>query len=128
MQVLNGMPGIFSARWAGRHGDDPANLALVLAQIADIAEPSRVAHFTCAAALALPDGREGVAEGRLDGSLTLPRAAPTASATTRSSCPDGGVLTTAELTPEAKDAISHRGRAFRALVPVVTAELGLAPA
>jgi XTP/dITP diphosphohydrolase len=126
VQVLNGMPGIFSARWAGRHGDDPANLALVLAQIADIAEPNRVAHFACAAALALPDGREGVAEGRLDGSLTLAPRGTNGFGYDPIFVPDGGVQTTAELTPEAKDAISHRGRAFRALVPVVTAELGLA--
>jgi len=125
VQVLNGMPGIFSARWAGRHGDDPANLALLLAQIADIAEPNRVAHFACAAALALPDGREGVAEGRLDGSLTPAPRGSNGFGYDPIFVPDGGTQTTAELTPEAKDEISHRGRAFRALVPVVTAELGL---
>ena len=70
VDVLNGMPGIFSARWSGRHGDDAANLALVLAQLADITDPHRSAHFACAAALALPDGREHVVEGRLDGTLT----------------------------------------------------------
>ena len=128
VQVLNGMPGIFSARWAGRHGDDPANLALVLAQIADIAEPNRVAHFTCAAALALPDGREGVAEGRLDGSLAFAPRGTGGFGYDPIFVPAGGTLTTAELTPEVKDEISHRGRAFRALVPVITAELGLEPA
>src|ERR1700760_39124 len=71
VEVLGGMPGIFSARWAGRHGDGPPTLARALAQPSDIAEPNRGAHFACAAALALPDGREGVAEGRLDGSLTF---------------------------------------------------------
>ena len=71
VDVLNGMPGIFSARWSGRHGDDAANLNLILAQLADIAGPHRGAHFTCVAALALPDGRERVAEGRLDGRLTM---------------------------------------------------------
>ena len=120
------MPGIFSARWSGRHGDDAANLALVLAQLSDIADPHRGAHFACAAALALPDGRGQVVEGRLDGRLTtsprgtggfgydpifVPREAEV---------PDGlAGLTTAEMSPEAKDAISHRGRAFRALVPVI---------
>src|SRR5512135_227110 len=58
VDVLGGMPGIFSARWSGRHGDDAANLALVLAQLSDITDPHRSAHFACAAALALPDGRE----------------------------------------------------------------------
>ena len=126
VEVLNGMPGIFSARWSGRHGDDEANLALVLAQIADIAEPNRGAHFACAAALALPDGREGVAEGRLDGSVAFAARGTGGFGYDPIFVPGGMTVTTAELTPEAKDEISHRGRAFRALVPVITAELGLA--
>jgi XTP/dITP diphosphohydrolase len=128
VDVLNGMPGIFSARWAGRHGDDTANLDLLLAQIADIAEPNRGAHFACAAALALPDGREGVAEGRLDGSLTFSPRGTGGFGYDPIFLPGGGTRTTAELTPDAKDEISHRGRAFRALVPVIMTELGLAPA
>lgn len=127
IQVLNGMPGIFSARWAGRHGDDAANLSLVLAQIADIAEPNRGAHFTCAAALALPDGREGVAEGRLDGSLTYAPRGTGGFGYDPIFVPEGLSVTTAEMTPEGKDEISHRGRAFRALVPVIVTELGLEP-
>ena len=126
VEVLNGMPGIFSARWAGRHGDDDANLALVLAQIADIAAPNRGAHFACAAALALPDGREGVAEGRLDGSLAHAPRGSGGFGYDPIFVPDNLTVTTAEMPPEAKDEISHRGRAFRALVPVITAELGLA--
>ena len=133
VDVLNGMPGIFSARWACRHGDDAANLALVLAQLSDITAPHRSAHFACAAALALPDGRERVVEGRLDGSLTTsPRGSggfgydpiflPSAPNPDDPNEPAG--LTTAEMTPEAKDAISHRGRAFRALAPVIAGELG----
>ena len=128
VQVLNGMPGIFSARWAGRHGDDDANLALVLAQVSDIAEPNRGAHFACAAALALPDGREGVAEGRLDGALTFAPRGDGGFGYDPIFVPDGLTVTTAEMTPEGKDEISHRGRAFRALVPVITTELGLGPA
>ena len=128
VDVLNGMPGIFSARWSGRHGDDDANLALVLAQIADIAGPNRGAHFACAAALALPDGREGVAEGRLDGSLAFAPRGTGGFGYDPIFVPGGMTVTTAEMTPEAKDEISHRGRAFRALVPVITAELGLDPA
>ena len=128
VEVLNGMPGIFSARWAGRHGDDRANLALVLAQIADIAGPNRGAHFACAAALALPDGREGVAEGRLDGSLTYAPRGTGGFGYDPIFVPGTMTVTTAELSPEAKDDISHRGRAFRALVPVIVTELGLEPA
>ena len=67
VDVLGGAPGIFSARWAGRHGDDRANLDLLLAQLSDIADEHRGAHFACAAALALPDGTERVVEGRLRG-------------------------------------------------------------
>jgi XTP/dITP diphosphohydrolase len=69
VDVLGGAPGIFSARWAGHHGDDPANLRLLLAQIADIDDPHRGAHFACAAALALPGGATRVTEGRLTGTL-----------------------------------------------------------
>src|SRR6185437_12826147 len=67
VDVLGGAPGIFSARWAGRHGDDQANLDLLLAQLSDIPDDHRGAHFACAAALALPDGTERVVEGRLLG-------------------------------------------------------------
>jgi XTP/dITP diphosphohydrolase len=128
IEVLNGMPGIFSARWAGRHGDDQANLALVLAQISDIAEPNRGAYFACAAALALPDGREGIAEGRLDGSLTHAPRGTNGFGYDPIFVPGNLTVTTAEMSPEGKDEISHRGRAFRALVPVITTELGLEPA
>lgn len=123
VDVLGGMPGIFSARWSGKHGDDAANLDLVLAQIADIADEHRAAAFVCAAALATPDGRTWTVEGRMDGRLVrAPRGTggfgydPVFAA-------DGYDVTTAELTPEAKDAISHRGKAFRRLVEVMKAEL-----
>ena len=121
VDVLGGMPGIFSARWSGRHGDDAANLALVLAQLADITDPHRSAHFACAAALALPDGREHVVEGRLDGKLVGSPRGSGGFGYDPIFLPDGASLTTAEMAPEAKDAISHRGRAFRALVPAITA-------
>ncbi|UGQ09606.1 RdgB/HAM1 family non-canonical purine NTP pyrophosphatase [Yinghuangia sp. ASG 101] len=119
VDALNGMPGIFSARWAGRHGDDTANLELLLAQLADIGPEHRAAHFTCAAALALPDGTEHVVEGRLTGTLTdAPRGTggfgydPILRV-------DGDSRTTAELTADEKNAISHRGKAFRALAPII---------
>lgn len=124
VDVLNGAPGIFSARWAGRHGDDKANLDLLLAQLSDIAEEHRGAHFACAAALALPDGTERVVEGQLRGSL---RHEPTGTGGFGYDPilqPDGETRTCAELTPQEKNAISHRGKAFRALVPVVGELLG----
>ncbi|MBM7089682.1 RdgB/HAM1 family non-canonical purine NTP pyrophosphatase [Streptomyces sp. NPDC014603] len=124
VDVLGGAPGIFSARWAGTHGDDRANLDLLLAQLSDIAVEHRGAHFACAAALALPDGTERVVEGRLTGTL---RHAPSGTGGFGYDPilqPDGESRTCAELTPREKNAISHRGKAFRALVPVVRELLG----
>ncbi|UFQ15880.1 MULTISPECIES: RdgB/HAM1 family non-canonical purine NTP pyrophosphatase [Streptomyces] len=124
VDVLGGAPGIFSARWAGRHGDDTANLNLLLAQLSDISAEHRGAHFACAAALALPDGTERVVEGRMRGTL---RTAPTGSGGFGYDPilqPEGETRTCAELTAEAKNAISHRGKAFRGLVPVVRELLG----
>src|SRR6476661_11094234 len=69
VDVLNGAPGIFSARWAGRHGDDQANLDLLLAQLSDVKDEHRAAAFVCAAVLALPDGTIRATEGRMPGAL-----------------------------------------------------------
>ncbi|MER7753006.1 RdgB/HAM1 family non-canonical purine NTP pyrophosphatase [Kitasatospora sp. NPDC097643] len=124
VDVLNGAPGIFSARWAGKHGDDRANLDLLLAQLSDIAEPHRGAHFACAAALALPDGTERVVEGRLLGTLRTTPAGDGGFGYDPILQPLGETRTCAELTPAEKNAISHRGHAFRALVPVVKDLLG----
>lgn len=119
VDVLNGAPGIFSARWSGKHGDDTANLDLLLAQLSDIAEPHRGAHFFCAAALALPDGTERVVEGRLLGTLRTAPAGDGGFGYDPILQPLGETRTCAELTPAEKNAISHRGQAFRALAPVV---------
>ncbi|MFI1537565.1 RdgB/HAM1 family non-canonical purine NTP pyrophosphatase [Streptomyces anandii] len=124
VDVLGGAPGIFSARWAGRHGDDKANLDLLLAQLSDISEDHRAAHFACAAALALPDGTERVVEGRLRGTLRFEPAGTNGFGYDPILQPDTDTRTCAELTPEEKNAISHRGKAFRALVPVVRELLG----
>jgi XTP/dITP diphosphohydrolase len=124
VDVLGGAPGIFSARWAGRHGDDKANLDLLLAQLSDIAEEHRAAHFACAAALALPDGTERVVEGRLRGTLRYVPAGTNGFGYDPILQPDGERRTCAELSPEEKNAISHRGKAFRALVPAVRELLG----
>ncbi|UKY50486.1 RdgB/HAM1 family non-canonical purine NTP pyrophosphatase [Streptomyces inhibens] len=124
VDVLGGAPGIFSARWAGTHGDDRANLSLLLAQLADISDEHRAAHFACAAALALPDGTHRVVEGKLEGTL---RHAPSGTGGFGYDPilqPLGDTRTCAELTPDEKNAISHRGQAFRALAPVVRELLG----
>ncbi|MFK0236071.1 RdgB/HAM1 family non-canonical purine NTP pyrophosphatase [Streptomyces vinaceus] len=124
VDVLNGAPGIFSARWAGKHGDDRANLDLLLAQLGDIADEHRGAHFACAAALALPDGTERVVEGRLLGSLRHTPAGTGGFGYDPILQVEGDSRTCAELTPAEKNAISHRGQAFRALVPFIRALVG----
>ncbi|MFC4057486.1 RdgB/HAM1 family non-canonical purine NTP pyrophosphatase [Planomonospora corallina] len=126
VDALNGMPGIFSARWSGRHGDDRANLELLLAQISDVPEGRRGGHFACAAALALPSGQERVAEGALHGVVVRAPRGTGGFGYDPVFVPEGETRTTAELTPAEKDAISHRGRAFRALVPILAEALGLA--
>ncbi|MEV0091820.1 RdgB/HAM1 family non-canonical purine NTP pyrophosphatase [Streptomyces sp. NPDC050738] len=124
VDVLNGAPGIFSARWSGTHGNDQANLDLLLAQLSDIADEHRAAHFACAAALALPDGTERVVEGRLLGTLRHTPAGKGGFGYDPILQPDGETRTCAEMSAEEKNAISHRGQAFRALVPVVRELLG----
>ncbi|WP_326582476.1 RdgB/HAM1 family non-canonical purine NTP pyrophosphatase [Streptomyces sp. NBC_00481] len=124
VDVLNGAPGIFSARWAGTHGDDRANLELLLAQLGDIADEHRGAHFNCAAALALPDGTERVVEGRLRGVLRHAPVGTNGFGYDPILQPEGETRTCAELSAEEKNAISHRGKAFRGLVPVLRELLG----
>ena len=124
VDVLGGAPGIFSARWAGRHGDDAANLALLLAQLADIAPEHRAARFVCAAALVTPDGVEHVEVGTLEGTLAAAPRGAHGFGYDPVLVPSGDTRTCAELTPDEKNAISHRGQAFRALVPHVVAALG----
>ena len=121
VDALNGMPGILSARWAGRHGADLANLQLVLRQLEDIAD--RGAAFVCAAAYALPDGRSEVVLGELRGTLLREPRGTGGFGYDPIFVPVGLSVTSAELTPEMKDAISHRGQAFRALAPLLVAAL-----
>ena len=128
VDVLGGAPGIFSARWAGRHGDDAANLQLLLDQLSDVPDEYRGAAFVCAAALAVPGAsgetsREVVEYGQLEGTLLrAPRGAggfgydPVLQ-------PSGLDRSCAELSPEEKNAISHRGHAFRALLPAIVEAL-----
>jgi XTP/dITP diphosphohydrolase len=119
VEALGGQPGVFSARWAGAHGDDAANLALVLSQLADVPDHKRHASFVCAAALALPGGEQRVVEGRLEGMLTRDPRGENGFGYDPVFVPLDESRTTAELSPEEKNAISHRGRAFRDLAPVI---------
>jgi XTP/dITP diphosphohydrolase len=121
VDALNGMPGVLSARWAGAHGDDKANLDLVLAQVADIPETRLGAHFVCAAALVVPSNppQEVVVTGSLEGRLIRVPRGSGGFGYDPIFLPDGFTQTTAEMSAEEKDAISHRGRAFRALVPYI---------
>ena len=123
VDALNGMPGVFSARWSGKHGDDHANLELVLAQISDVPEEHRGAAFVCAAALVLPNGREHLVEGRQTGRLLRSGRGSGGFGYDPVFVGDGQDRTNAELPPDEKDAISHRGRALRELAKVVAREL-----
>ncbi|NBE92487.1 RdgB/HAM1 family non-canonical purine NTP pyrophosphatase [Nonomuraea sp. KC401] len=124
VDVLNGMPGVFSARWSGRHGDDQANLDLLLAQLSDVPADRLSAHFACTAALAVPSGESRVVEGVLPGRLVKTPRGTNGFGYDPILVPDGYDRTTAEMSPDEKDAISHRGRAFRALTPIVRELLG----
>jgi XTP/dITP diphosphohydrolase len=119
VDALNGMPGIFSARWAGRHGDDLANLELLLAQLSDVAAEHRGARFVCAAVLVLPDGREHVVEEYWTGRVIDAPRGTGGFGYDPIFVPDGENRTSAELSAAEKDALSHRGKAFRAIAPVI---------
>ena len=123
VDALGGMPGVFSARWSGRHGDDRANLELVLAQISDVPDERRGAAFVCAAALVLPNGLEHLVEGRQSGRILRARRGEGGFGYDPIFLGDGQDRTNAELTPAEKDAISHRGKAFRELSKVIAREL-----
>jgi len=120
VDALNGMPGVFSARWSGRQGDDKVNLELGLAQVVDVPDPLRGAAFVGAAALVLPDGREGTVEGEMRGRLVRAPRGSGGFGYDPIFVAAGQTRTNAELSPAEKDAISHRGKAFRALASLMT--------
>jgi XTP/dITP diphosphohydrolase len=126
VDALNGMPGVLSARWSGRHGDDEANLRLVLGQLADVPDGKRGAHFACSAALVLPSGAEHLSEGAVYGSLTRSPRGTNGFGYDPIFVPDGFELTTAQMSAAEKDKISHRGQALRALAPVIARLTGAA--
>jgi len=124
VDALGGMPGVLSARWAGRHGDDAANLQLVLDQLADVPEDRRGAAFVCAAALVVPLGvqtlgNQTVVREHWRGTLTRAARGSNGFGYDPIFIPDGDWRTSAELDPTEKDAVSHRGRALRALLPAL---------
>ena len=115
VDALHGMPGVLSARWSGRHGDDAANLALLLAQMSEVPDSRRGAQFVCAAAWVVPGVGEHVVEGVLEGSLAREARGSNGFGYDPIFIPQAYALTTAELRPHEKDAISHRGQALRTL-------------
>ncbi len=125
VDVLGGAPGIFSARWSGRHGDDTANLELLLAQVADVPDEHRGAEFVCAAVLVVPGSPDVVEHGRLRGVLERAPRGRGGFGYDPVLRPDGHDVTVAELTPAQKQSISHRGEAFRALAPAVRSALAV---
>jgi len=115
VDAMNGMPGVFSGRWSGRHGDDAANVDLLLAQLVDVPDSARSAAFVCVAALVLPDGTTALAQGTMTGRLIRECRGGNGFGYDPIFVPDGATRTTAEMDPAEKDAISHRGRAFTAI-------------
>jgi XTP/dITP diphosphohydrolase len=123
VDALNGMPGVFSARWSGRHGDDQANLDLVLAQLSDVDDENRGARFVCAAALVLADGTEFTVLGEMTGHLARAPRGTGGFGYDPIFVADGHTRTNAELDPDEKDALSHRGKAFRDLAVFVRTQV-----
>jgi XTP/dITP diphosphohydrolase len=124
VDALNGMPGVLSARWSGRHGDDAANTALLLGQLAHVPDERRGGAFVCAAAVVTPDGAERVLERSWRGQVVREPRGSNGFGYDPVFLPDGLERTAAELTAAEKDARSHRGQAFTALVPLVAELLG----
>ena len=123
VDVLNEMPGVRSARWAGPGSSDEENNALLLRQLADVPAAERTARFVCAMALVLPDGTEHVRLGQMRGRLAVRPTGHHGFGYDPLFVAEGKTVTNGELEPSAKDAISHRGRAVRAILPVLVAEL-----
>ncbi|KIA66576.1 RdgB/HAM1 family non-canonical purine NTP pyrophosphatase [Nocardia vulneris] len=120
VDALNGMPGVLSARWAGKHGDDAANNALLLAQLGDVPDERRGARFVSTCALVVPDGAELVVRGEWPGTVGRKPLGEGGFGYDPLFFPDGGDTSAAQLTPAQKDAVSHRGRALTQLLPALT--------
>ncbi|CAN2180542.1 COG0127 Xanthosine triphosphate pyrophosphatase [Candidatus Nanopelagicaceae bacterium] len=119
VDALNGDPGIFSARWAGEHGNDRANLEKVLDQLKEVPDEKRTAYFICVAALYLPDGRTHCEEGRFLGTILHSPVGENGFGYDPIFQPNGLRISSAQMSSEEKDAMSHRGKALRAIAPHV---------
>lgn len=119
VDALNGDPGIYSARWAGVHGDDRANVEKVLQQLADVPDEKRTAHFMCVASLVMPDGRHQVAEGRFEGHILHAPVGENGFGYDPIFQPLGLSISSAQMSAQEKDAMSHRGKSLRAIAPHV---------
>jgi len=119
VDFLNGDPGIFSARWAGVHGNDQANLEKVLDQLKDVPDHKRTAHFKCVASLVMPDGREQVAEGRFEGHILHAPVGENGFGYDPIFQPLGLSISSAQMSAQEKDLVSHRGKSLRAIAPHV---------
>jgi len=126
VDALNGMPGVLSARWSGlarSDGADEANNRLLLAQLAEVPDERRGAEFRCAMAFCAPGGVEAVEVGAMPGRVLRAERGDGGFGYDPLFAPAGHDVSAAELSRADKDAISHRGRALRAIAPAVAAHL-----
>ena len=126
VDALNGMPGVLSARWSGvakDDGVDAANNALLLSQLGDVPDERRGATFRCAMAFCTPDGVEIIETGEMRGRILRAEQGGGGFGYDPLFAADGYDVSTAELSPAAKDLISHRGHALAAIAPHVVAAL-----
>jgi XTP/dITP diphosphohydrolase len=120
VDALNGMPGVLSARWSGLPKSDDRNNDLLLAQLADVPDERRTAHFACVVAFCHPDGTEVVVRGEMHGRVVREaRGSGGFGYDVVFEADDHPGATTAELTPDDKDEISHRGKALREIGPLI---------
>jgi XTP/dITP diphosphohydrolase len=119
VDFLNGDPGIFSARWAGNHGNDQANIEKLLEQLKDVPDNKRTAHFICVASLVMPDGREQIAEGRFEGHILDAPVGENGFGYDPIFQPLGLSISSAQMSAQEKDLVSHRGKSLRSIAPHV---------
>lgn len=124
IDALDGAPGVYSARWSGVHGDDAANVAKVLLELSDVPDEDRGAQFVCVIALAHPDGRSIVVRGEVEGFVRRDPIGNHGFGYDPIFQPDGYAITTAQMDPETKDAISHRGKALREIASKIGPFIG----
>jgi len=124
VDALGGAPGIFSARYAGTHGDDIANLNKVLVELKGIEDAKRSAHFTCVTALVMPDGRKVTKVGEFHGFIAHAPVGEDGFGYDPIFIPQGSNITSAQMSPHEKDLVSHRGISLRAIAPQVIELLG----